>query len=1215
VRALGSAGAVDRSRLSSGTGLPIRGLLVLGLAIAGLAVAASPALADRTLESQITGAPALAPVPGPFSNPWGLAVDGGDNLWVGNTEGGGLVDKFDSGGNWLAQGTGSAHWSGAYTQSIAFSNASDHAYVADSDHDELFVLNSDASYKSTIKGAWGTGCCYIYTAADNSSGPAAGDLYVSGVSSHVYRIDGSGTPAKFTAGASAGSAVLTGADAPSGSFGGIGNLAVDAVGNLYVVDQGNKVVDKFAPTGAFLASYDGEGAPESFSQITGVAVDPTNGDLLFVDTGHGVVDEFEESGDYVGRITGPEEGTPFGYLNGGIATDSNGVVYVSDGGGKVVDVFSPNFILPKTTYQPITNQTQTSGTLHATIDPNGGGNVLTCVFQYGTTPSYGSSVPCSPPAPYSSTTAVSADVSGLTTETAYHYRVLVTNSKGTKKGSDQTFLPHAVAGLTTLAPTEVARNTATLNATFNGNGEDTHYFFEWGTTTAYGNTTAAPPGADAGAPTVTKPLSFHLEGLQVETVYHYRVIASNAAGTSTGDDQSFITVAAVENATTGPATEITATTALLNASYTGNGEDTHYYFEWGSDTSYGRTTAAPPGADDGSPSGARAISFELIGLEINHPYHFRLVAGNPAGTTYGADQSFTTLGVYELSGALGTEGSGDGQLMAPKDVAADRSTGAVYVADAGNHRVVKFDSSGAFLSAWGEGVDDGSPVAQVCTSGCQAGTEGVGVGAFTDPAFIEVDNSGSPSAGDVYVADLADGVVQKFDPSGHAIASWGEGGKIDLSGSGAFTGITVDEVGNLIAGGDQLPYYWTTIAQDGLSRTRFATSPYQLYPLGTGLDVNSVGTGYEPTPDSAVRTLTKDGQEGAEYRLGGTAGGLLVDRSTSDLYVSTGQEIAIFAASHPCGTRFQGGCPQTGTLGVGQLSSAAGLAMNPATKVFYAADAGAGRIVRFSPLPTPTVVTGGAERSMTAATLSGHVDPGSASVSSCYFQYGTDTGYSLGTVPCNPGGAIGAPTDVHAEITGLTPSTTYHYRLVAIRSDGKGLPAYGHDQSVTPGSTLLPTIDGTSSSGVTEAAATLSAEINPNLAPTVYRFEYGINTEYGQRTATSESIGEDGVNHPVNATIGDLISGTTYHFRVLAINVNGTTSGPDQVLHTAGGVIETPTPPPVIPPPGPAPDETSPPLTCGKGFHAKGGKCVKKKRPRHRHRKHHPHGRGGKQRG
>ena len=900
----------------------------------------------------------------------------------------------------------------------------------------------------------------------------------------------------------------------------------------------------------------------------------------------------------------------FASLLGGIAVDSNGVAYVSDAGNKVVDAFSPNFVLPKTSYQAVTNQTQTSGTLNATIDPNGGGSVLTCVFQYGPTASYGSSVPCTPAAPYASPTPVHADVSGLTTETPYHYRVLVTNTNGTKKGSDQIFLPHAVAGLTTLPPTNVARTGATLNATFNGNGQDTHYFFEWGTSTEYGNTTAVPPGLDAGSAAEPTALSFALGGLQVETTYHYRVIASNAAGTSTGGDQSFTTTPAVAGATTGEATEITATTAKLNGSYIGNGEDTHFYFEWGPTSAYGHTAPAAPGTDDGSVTGPRNVSLELPGLGIDTSYHYRLVASNAVGTTHGFDKAFTTLGTYEFAADIGTEGGGDGQLLAPKDVAVDNATGDIYVADTGNNRIVKFDSAGSFLATWGEGVDDGGAAAEVCTSGCQAGIAGTAPGEFTAPRFVEVDNSGGASAGDVYVADGGRGVVQKFGPGGQVIGSWGEGGKMDFSTLGEVAGITVGEVGDLTVASSEPPYYWTTIGQDGASRVKFATANRQITPLGTGLDIDSAGTIYETTSQGGVSFLSADHETGFELRLTNPdlPQGVVVDRSLSEVYASANSQIASFTPTTNCS--IFAGCPQTGSFGDAQLTSPAGLAINSGTHALYAADAGAGRIVRFSRLPVPAVTTGGATRGETSATLSGHIDPGSGTVSSCYFQYGVTAEYELGTAPCQPATPIGAATDVTAEISGLTPFTSYHYRLVGIRADGKGVSAYGQDRTVTPGPGLLPGVSATASTDVTETSATLSAEINPNLAPTIYRFEYGLGSTYGQATPAGESIGEDGVDHAVSTAISGLSPGTTYHFRVLAINLNGTAPGPDMTFTTPGGQTGHE----VIPPPPPPPPATQPPPAetqpskCKKGFVKRNGRCVKQ------HRKGH-HGNHGRKRG
>ena len=132
-------------------------------------------------------------------------------------------------------------------------------------------------------------------------------------------------------------------------------------------------------------------------------------------------------------------------------------------------------------------------------------------------------------------------LSGLTTETTYHYRVVVSNANGnTKKGADQTYTPHSRDRDQHRLPRPIwPRTSATLNGSLIGNGEDTHYYFEWGPTASYGNKTAVPPGADAGSPPApaaprspsTSPASARV------TIYHYRIVATNGAGTSYGNDR------------------------------------------------------------------------------------------------------------------------------------------------------------------------------------------------------------------------------------------------------------------------------------------------------------------------------------------------------------------------------------------------------------------------------------------------------------------------------------------------------------------------------------------------------------------------------------------------------------------------------------------------------------------------------------------------------
>jgi len=80
-----------------------------------------------------------------------------------------------------------------------------------------------------------------------------------------------------------------------------------------------------------------------------------------------------------------------------------------------------------------------AATLNATVDPEAA-NVSDCHFEYGTSPAYGSSVACAS-SPGSGTSAVpaSALVSGLSRATTYHFRIVATNSRGTRYGTDETF--------------------------------------------------------------------------------------------------------------------------------------------------------------------------------------------------------------------------------------------------------------------------------------------------------------------------------------------------------------------------------------------------------------------------------------------------------------------------------------------------------------------------------------------------------------------------------------------------------------------------------------------------------------------------------------------------------------------------------------------------------------------------------------------------------
>jgi hypothetical protein len=192
---------------------------------------------------------------------------------------------------------------------------------------------------------------------------------------------------------------------------------------------------------------------------------------------------------------------------------------------------------------------------------------------------------------------------------------------------------------TTGSATSVTQAAATVTGTVDPQGMATTYRFEYGTSTSYGLQTAE---SDAGSGTGAVDASANLSGLTTDTTYHYRVVATNAAGIARGTDHTFKTSAAPgpPGASTGSARNITPVRARLTASVDPNGRATTYHFEYGTSTSYGKRTA-----DGGAGSGqsARSVSATITGLKANTRYHYRVVASNDAGVARGRDRSFTTL--------------------------------------------------------------------------------------------------------------------------------------------------------------------------------------------------------------------------------------------------------------------------------------------------------------------------------------------------------------------------------------------------------------------------------------------------------------------------------------------------------------------------------------------------------------------------------------------
>jgi len=295
---------------------------------------------------------------------------------------------------------------------------------------------------------------------------------------------------------------------------------------------------------------------------------------------------------------------------------------------------------PTVTTLAASSLTPTSATLNGDVNGNGDSST-SAYFEWGTTTSYGTiTIQTGVGGAAQSFTAT---LTNLAPSTTYHYRIDAANTGGTSDGSDATFTTSSAQApptVLTLAAGGITDTGATVNAFVDPNGADTHAYFQYGTTTSYGNTTAL---ADVGSSTNQQLFQSIVSSVNLNTTYHYRIVAYNSAGTSYGADAAFTTLPLPPSVTTEAATGIQgAGNATLNASANPNGASTTVYFQYGLNTNYGSTTS---GVNIGSGASTQQVATSIDGLQSYTIYHFRAVAASAGGTVAGADMSFNSTGI------------------------------------------------------------------------------------------------------------------------------------------------------------------------------------------------------------------------------------------------------------------------------------------------------------------------------------------------------------------------------------------------------------------------------------------------------------------------------------------------------------------------------------------------------------------------------------------
>jgi hypothetical protein len=486
---------------------------------------------------------------------------------------------------------------------------------------------------------------------------------------------------------------------------------------------------------------------------------------------------------------------------------------------------------------------------------------------------------------------------------------------------------------------------------------------------------------------------------------------------------------------------------------------------------------------------------------------------------------YTYNGTYPTGSFTGSDAVGAGAFGEPANVEINQASGDVYVGSGGY--IYHLNSAG--VSQPFTSVTPNTVISQ--------GTYGLGA--------LKLDNSGTSTNGRIFAKEEYSDLYG-FLPSGAPI-----GEQFPIQGLGDGCGADVAPDGGIWVanyGQSRINRYNTS----GVSSEEFISTPF---PCGFAIDSqeNFYVPGYA---GSTIKKYNRAGELLDEEWGGSGMGGenIAIDRSNDNVFVALGDHVNEFDSSGAFIGSF--GFAE-GSKSYPGISGAEGIAVNFVTHKVYVGDTyGSHRVdtfVQTGPITIPNVTTEGANVTPTTATLHGTVDPdaanGGTEITGCRFEWGTSTSYNH-VEPCDQATPINSPTAVTVTVAGLTTGTTYHYRLAANNSNN--VQSNGADKTFEPAGP--PIISNEAVSDVNTDGATISGKINPAGGFTQYHIEYGTTTAYGSSQPVPEAELPNNLGTQSFAvTLSGLSAGTTYHYRVVATNLNGTVNGTDHVFSTFPG--------------------------------------------------------------
>ncbi|OGL47348.1 MAG: hypothetical protein A2W05_00950 [Candidatus Schekmanbacteria bacterium RBG_16_38_10] len=602
-------------------------------------------------------------------------------------------------------------------------------------------------------------------------------------------------------------------------------------------------------------------------------------------------------------------------------------------------------------------------------------------------------------------------------------------------------------------------------------------------------------------------------GLTRGTNYYFRVRAYNSFGDSAYSNEPSATTLAVPEPTaiTNPATDIGGYSTTLNATVNPNGSGTTTYFQWGIDISYGNTTLVQ---SIGSGTNNVSVSANLTGLSPSTSYHYRIVATNAGGTSYGSDASFTTPGWYNID-----------WLYRQKIISRQQVT---------------------------------------LASSMRPNTDQTNF-----PVLIKIEDQTNSifdkalSNGDDIVFTLSDGLTQL----NHEIESYN-----NLSGSRQM--VAWVKIPTLSSSSDTTIYMYYG-NQDAFAQQNPTSVWDSNYKAVWHLKEDQAGTGnlglYQ---DSTINnndgndyvddnvsgdTDDKNGQVNGGQEFDGSDDYVTVpanpslgvnDKNTVEVWVNTGTRTVyeIYSPSASDGTT--NGIPGVMLhyiwIGIDFIPTA-GINIDGTLQIIsFNAPINQGQWDHLTVTYDKGVL---APENNLKTYINGNL---TNSTSKSGPMYGSYFAVRIGRCPFHNDPFDGYIDELR--ISNVARSADWIKASYDNQRNPAGYWIFGSEESYIP--PLPPTAITNTATNINNSSATLNATVNPNGSETTVFFEWGTTISY-DNTTTAQSIGK-GVNDvTVTATLAGLSSGTTYHYRIVATNTNGISYGDDVSFITTASATWT----------------------------------------------------------